>query len=240
MCIRDSSEAAAERSGANPLLARTGAYFHDVGKLKRPLYFKENQMGENPHDHTDPYVSAVSYTHLSAPRMPRRIARPSSPLTAGACPGMALSLIHILMRTDGAIHLDLRKLRIHGKSLVEILRIGLPAGLQGSLFSISNVLIQSAVNSFGSTVMAGNAAASNLEGFIYTSMNAVYQADMTFASANYGAGQYRRVRRTLWLCQMCIRDRFTTSPRSWPSKASICSTPICPPAFTRDTPFPPR
>ena len=56
------SEAAAEKIGANPLLARTGAYFHDVGKLKRPLYFKENQMGENPHDHTDPYVSAAIVT----------------------------------------------------------------------------------------------------------------------------------------------------------------------------------
>ena len=70
-----------------------------------------------------------------------------------------------LMRSKGAFHLDLRKVRFHGKCLLEILRVGLPAGLQGSLFSISNVLIQSAVNSFGSTVMAGNAAASNLEGF---------------------------------------------------------------------------
>lgn len=109
-----------------------------------------------------------------------------------------------LMRSEGAIHLDLRKVRFHGKCLLEILRVGLPAGLQGSLFSISNVLIQSAVNSFGSTVMAGNAAASNLEGFIYTSMNAVYQADMTFASANYGAGAYKRVRKTLWLCQATV------------------------------------
>ena len=109
-------------------------------------------------------------------------------------------VILCLIRTEGIIHLDLRKLRFHGKILLDILRIGLPAGLQGSLFSISNVLIQSAVNSFGSVIIAGNTAASNLEGFIYTSMNAVYQADMTFASANYGAKQYRRVRRTMWLC----------------------------------------
>ena len=60
--VANLSEAAAEKIGANPLLARTGAYFHDVGKLKRPLYFKENQMGENPHDHTDPYVSAAIVT----------------------------------------------------------------------------------------------------------------------------------------------------------------------------------
>ena len=55
-------KAAAEKIGANPLLARTGAYFHDIGKLKRPLYFKENQMGDNPHDRTDPYVSAAIVT----------------------------------------------------------------------------------------------------------------------------------------------------------------------------------
>lgn len=64
--VANLSEAAAEKINANPLLARTGAYFHDVGKLKRPLYFKENQMGENPHDHTDPYVSAaIVTTHTS-------------------------------------------------------------------------------------------------------------------------------------------------------------------------------
>ena len=61
--VANLAEAAAEKIGANPLLARTGAYFHDIGKLKRPLYFKENQMGENPHDHTDPYVSAAILTN---------------------------------------------------------------------------------------------------------------------------------------------------------------------------------
>ena len=112
---------------------------------------------------------------------------------------MVLVLI-CLLHSDSVIRLDPHLLRIHKQSLLDILRVGLPAGLQGSLFSISNVLIQSAVNSFGSVVMAGNAAASNLEGFIYTSMNSVYQADMTFASANHGAKTYPRVRRTLWLC----------------------------------------
>lgn len=64
--VANLAEAAAEKIGANPLLARTGAYFHDIGKLKRPLYFKENQMGENPHDRTDPYVSAaIVTTHTS-------------------------------------------------------------------------------------------------------------------------------------------------------------------------------
>ena len=81
-----------------------------------------------------------------------------------------------------------------------MVRIGLPAGLQGSLFSISNVLIQSSVNSFGSLVVAGNGVASNIEGFVYTAMNAQHQACITFASQNYGAGKMDRVKRTLWCC----------------------------------------
>ena len=105
-----------------------------------------------------------------------------------------------LLKTRGLIQLNLRECRIDGKSLKEMIRIGLPAGLQGSLFSISNVLIQSSVNSFGSLVMAGNGVASNIEGFVYVAMNAQHQACMTFASQNYGAGKYDRVRKTLWWC----------------------------------------
>ncbi len=105
-----------------------------------------------------------------------------------------------LFRTRGAIQLNLNECRIDRKSLRDIIRIGLPAGLQGSLFSISNVLIQSSVNSFGSLVVAGNGVASNIEGFVYTAMNAQHQADMTFTSQNYGAGKPDRVKRTLWCC----------------------------------------
>lgn len=112
---------------------------------------------------------------------------------------MALVMI-CLIRTDGVIHLDLRKLILDPKIIVQMLRVGVPAGLQGTLFSISNVMIQSTINSFGSVAMAGNAAASNLEGFVYTSMNALHQADITIASQNLGAKKYARVRRTLWLC----------------------------------------
>ena len=108
-------------------------------------------------------------------------------------------VIRCLLHTDSVIHLDLRALRIHRESLKIIVRVGLPAGLQGSLFSISNVLIQSSVNSFQSIAMAGNAAASNLEGFVYTSMNSIYQADLTFASQNLGAGKYDRVKRLMWV-----------------------------------------
>ena len=113
----------------------------------------------------------------------------------------AISMVLVilcLMRSPTVIHLDLKKLSISREALAGIVQVGLPAGLQGSLFSISNVLIQSSVNSFQSTAMAGNAAASNIEGFVYTAMNSIYQADLTFASQNFGARKYDRVRKTLW------------------------------------------
>ena len=112
----------------------------------------------------------------------------------------AALVLMCLFRSRSVIHLNLQECRIDRKSMREIIRIGLPAGLQGSLFSISNVLIQSSVNSFGSLVVSGNGVASNLEGFVYTSMNAQHQAAMTFASQNYGAGKADRVRKTLWCC----------------------------------------
>lgn len=107
-----------------------------------------------------------------------------------------------LIRSHTSIRLKISECRIDCRSLGEIARVGLPAGLQGSLFSISNVLIQSSVNSFGSSlIVAGNGVASNIEGFVYTAMNALYQADMTFASQNYGAGKHDRVWKTLACCQ---------------------------------------
>ena len=68
-----------------------------------------------------------------------------------------------------------------------MLQIGLPAGLQGMVFNISNVLIQSSVNSFGSIIVAGNTSASNIEGFVYTAMNSIYQTSLSFTSQNMGA-----------------------------------------------------
>ncbi|MGN0794483.1 MAG: MATE family efflux transporter [Aristaeellaceae bacterium] len=112
----------------------------------------------------------------------------------------AVLVVICLMRSHGTVHLELRDLRIHRRELIEIARVGLPAGLQGSLFSISNVLIQASVNGFGEVVVAANSAGSNLEGFVYTSMNAIHQAAMTFASQNLGAGKIRRVRRSMWVC----------------------------------------
>ncbi|MBQ8073609.1 MAG: MATE family efflux transporter [Clostridia bacterium] len=105
-----------------------------------------------------------------------------------------------LLRSHGVMKLELKECRVDRRSALEMIRVGLPAGIQGSLFSISNVLIQSSINSFGSLVVAGNGVASNIEGFVYTAMNAQHQACMTFASQNYGAGKADRVRSTLWSC----------------------------------------
>ncbi|MBQ3864996.1 MAG: MATE family efflux transporter [Clostridia bacterium] len=100
-----------------------------------------------------------------------------------------------LINSHTAIALDIRKLAIHKEKLLSIIRIGLPAGLQSSLFSISNILIQSAVNSFGSTLIAANSASGNIEGFVGTSMNAYYNAAITFAGQNMGARKYTRIDR---------------------------------------------
>ena len=101
----------------------------------------------------------------------------------------------MLVREKGALHLDLHKLGFHAGALKQILLIGLPAGLQSTVFSLSNVVIQSAINSFGSTVVAGSSASANLEGFVYTAMNAFSQAAVTFTSQNMGAHDLNRVNR---------------------------------------------
>ena len=106
----------------------------------------------------------------------------------------ATLVVLCLMRTEGSIHLDLRKLRLDVGKAVEIAKIGLPAGIQGICFSISNVIIQSTINSFGTVAMAGNTVATNIEGYIYVSMNAQHQAALTFVSQNVGAYRYDRIR----------------------------------------------
>lgn len=108
-----------------------------------------------------------------------------------------------MMRDSGAVHLELRQLRIWPVRLKQILKTGLPAGFQGILFSLSNVVIQSAINSFGNTVVAGNAAAANIENFIYVAINAFYQANISFTSQNLGAGNIRRIPQILIRVQIC-------------------------------------
>ncbi len=106
-----------------------------------------------------------------------------------------------LVRTDAPYRVQIKRLRIVREKFSSIVKIGFPAGLQGAIFSVSNVLIQSSVNSFGSIAMAGNTASSNIEGFVYTSMNAIYQTALSFTSQNYGAKNYKRMTRVLVYCE---------------------------------------
>ena len=89
---------------------------------------------------------------------------------------------------------------VHSKKLLRMIVIGLPAGLQGCMFSLSNVIIQSAVNAYPTEIIAGNTAAGNLEGFVYTAMNSVYHAALTFIGQNVGAGKYERIKKISFQC----------------------------------------
>ena len=115
----------------------------------------------------------------------------------------AILVVRALMKRTDACHLCLREMKFHQPQLIKMLRIGLPAGIQSSLFSISNVLIQSSINSFGDVFMSGNAAAGNIEGFVYVSLNAFHQTAVNFMGQNAGARQFKRVSRTLWVCLGC-------------------------------------
>ena len=115
----------------------------------------------------------------------------------------ACMVTRMLMKEEGALHLDLHHLGFHMGALKQILLIGLPAGLQSTVFSLSNVVIQSAINSFGSTVVAGSSASANLEGFVYTAMNAFAQAAVTFTSQNMGARKYQNLNRVVLNCLLC-------------------------------------
>jgi len=113
----------------------------------------------------------------------------------------AVLTIRCLVLSNESYRLEIKKLHIYKDKFLQILRLGLPAGFQGAVFSISNVLIQSSVNSFGADVMAGNTAASNLEGFVYVAMNSVYQTSISFTSQNYGAKKFDRIKKIFFTCE---------------------------------------
>lgn len=112
----------------------------------------------------------------------------------------AALIIRCLRKEKGVCHLEFRKLHMQREKALRILKIGVPAGVQSGIFSISNLMVQSAVNSFGSIAVARITAASNIEGFVYTAMSAVYQTALSFTSQNMGAKNYQRVSRILQLC----------------------------------------
>ncbi len=116
----------------------------------------------------------------------------------------AVLVVIALMRRTDACRFDPRKMKFHKPELLKMIRIGLPAGIQGSLFSISNVIIQSSVNSFGDVFMSGNAAAGNIEGFVYVCLNAFHQTAVNFTGQNAGAHKLDRVKKTLFYCLISV------------------------------------
>ena len=116
----------------------------------------------------------------------------------------AIFVLIALMRRKDFCKLNLKKIRIYKKPLFDILRIGVPSGIQSSLFSLSNVIIQSSINSLGPVVVSGNAAASNLEGFIWVAMNSFHQTALNFTGQNIGVKNYKRISQIFKNCLVCV------------------------------------
>ena len=116
--------------------------------------------------------------------------------------GAAIAIVILMVRRTDGCRLDLRKLRFHKEPLKKMLRIGIPAGIQSCMFSLSNVLLQSAVNGFGAVAVSGNAAVANLEGFMYVIENSFHQTAGNVVGQNCGALQFRRVKKVTGLCMV--------------------------------------
>ncbi len=116
----------------------------------------------------------------------------------------AILVVWALCHQHDTIRLELSELRIYAKELKSILKIGIPAALQSATFSVSNMLIQSSVNSFGTAAVAGAAASTNITGFVYTAMTSFRQVTLNFVGQNYGARQFNRVRRVVWNSILCV------------------------------------
>lgn len=112
----------------------------------------------------------------------------------------AVWIVIILAKENADYRLFIKKLHIYKNELLQIITYGMPMGIQSACFSISNVLIQSSINTFGTLVIAGNSAASNIEGFVYQASNSISQAAITFSGQNTGAGDFKRVKKVLINC----------------------------------------
>ncbi len=109
-------------------------------------------------------------------------------------------IIRAMRKNKDNIHLDFKKIKIHFATIKNILKIGIPAAIQGSFYSLSNMTIQSSVNSLGWQAMAGNTASSSIEGIVYVGGVAFYHASISFTSQNYGAKQYKRIIKSILYC----------------------------------------
>ena len=164
------------------------AILRAVGDTRRPLYFLTIAGGVN-------IVLNLFFVIV----MHMDVAGVALATVISQCISSGL-VLRCLAKSEGGLKLELSKIKIHRKKMFQIFKIGLPAGMQGAIFSVSNVLIQSSVNSFGSIAMAGNAASANIEGFVYNAMNAVYQTNLSFTSQNIGGKKYTRVNKILFTC----------------------------------------
>lgn len=164
------------------------AILRAIGDTKRPLYFLVVSGVIN----VILNLIFVIYFHMGVAGV--AIATDISQLIS------CVLVLRVLVRSEGSYRLEIRKLRINWDILVKIVQIGLPAGIQGTIIDISNAMLQSSVNSFGSIAMAGYTAANNMLGFCYTSVNSVTQACMNFISQNLGAGKKERIDKTFINC----------------------------------------
>lgn len=161
------------------------AILRAIGDTKRPLYYL-----------TIAGVVNVILNLFFVVKLEMSVAGVALATVISQCVSVVL-LLRCMCQMEGSCRLELKKLGIHKEKAVLLLRHGLPAGLQGSVFSFSNVLIQSSINSFGSIAMAGSSAAANIEGFIYTAMNSFQQTALCFTSQNLGGGKHDRITKVL-------------------------------------------
>jgi putative MATE family efflux protein len=166
------------------------AVLRAVGDTKRPLYFL-----------TIAGVLHVILNLIFVIVFRMDVAGVALATVLSLCLSCALT-VRCLIKSDNIYRLDVRSLRFSKKQFGLLVRIGLPAGIQGSLFSISNVTIQSAVNSFGAVVMAGNSAGASIEGFLFCAQDSITQAALTSVSQNMGARQYERTKRAVLCCSL--------------------------------------
>jgi len=115
----------------------------------------------------------------------------------------ALMIVALMRRTDGC-RFTFKMMRFYKPQLIKMIRIGIPAGIQGSIFSFSNTIIQSSINSFGAAALSGSSASSNIESYVYMCLYSFNQSAVTFIGQNQGARKFDRVRRSLWVCLACV------------------------------------
>lgn len=168
------------------------AVLRAVGDTRRPLYFLLISG-----------VANVCCNLFFVIRLGMGVAGVAAATVIAQCISAGL-IVLCLMKMDGMCHVDPKNIRFYRDKFSRMMLIGLPAGLQSVIFNISNVLIQSSVNSFGATVVAGNTAAQNIEGFVYISMNALYQTSLSFTSQNLGARQFKRIDQILVRCLVIV------------------------------------